>query len=115
MAGVTAQWHLERKLPIHMVNQTGSLTLLFRLERREDLHGSTETKPDSPVDAPEELRVPCRPWRGNLRFLPHLQMRTSAPAATGVESQGAPRDSQGDWTSLKAHERVPEVPVGTRE
>ena len=115
MAGVTALWHHDRKPPIPMVNLTGSLTLLFRLERREDLHGSTETKPDSPVDAPEELRVPCRPWRGNLRFRPHLQMRTSAPAVTAEGSRGTPRDSSGDRTSLRPHERVPEVPVGTRE
>ena len=41
MAGVTALWHLERKPLIPMVNPTGSLTLLFQLERRADLHGST--------------------------------------------------------------------------
>ena len=42
-------------------------------------------------------------------------MRTSAPAATAEESRGAPRDLGGDWTSLRPHEWVPEVPVITRE
>ena len=41
MAGVTALWHLERKPPIPSDNLTGSLTLLFQLVRRADLHGST--------------------------------------------------------------------------
>ena len=41
MAGVTALWRLERKTPIPMVKPTGSLTLIFLLERRVDLHGST--------------------------------------------------------------------------
>ena len=42
-------------------------------------------------------------------------MRTLAPAATAEESQGAHSDSRGDWTSLKSHERVAEVPVITQE
>ena len=41
MAGEAALWRLERKPPIPMVNPTGSLTLLFRIERRADLHGCT--------------------------------------------------------------------------
>ena len=41
MVVVTALWRLEGKPPIAMFNQTGCLTLLLRLKRREDLHGST--------------------------------------------------------------------------
>ena len=74
-----------------------------------------ETKPDSPLDTPEKPRYPCRPRRGNLSFQPHLQMRTSAPAATTEESLRAPRDSRREWTSPRPHERIPEVPVITRE
>ena len=40
IAGVTALWLLETKLQIPTVNPTGSLTLLFRLDR-VDLHAST--------------------------------------------------------------------------
>ena len=65
-----------------------------------------ETRPDTPVDAPEEPRDPCRPWRGTLRFWRQLQMRTSAPARTAEESLWAPRDSHGDCPSLMPHERV---------
>ena len=42
-------------------------------------------------------------------------MRTSALALTGEESQEAPRNSHGDWTFLRQHEWVPEVPVITQK
>ena len=42
-------------------------------------------------------------------------MRTAAPEVTGEESREAPHNSHGDWTFLRQHERVPEVPVVTRE
>ena len=74
-----------------------------------------ETRPDSHVDAPEEPRDPCRPWSRNLSLRPHLQMRTSAPAATAEEFRGAPGDSHGDWASLRLHKWIPAVPVLTRE
>ena len=48
-----------------------------------------KTRPDSTLDAPEEPRDQCRPWRGTLRFRPQLQMRTLAPAATAEEFRGA--------------------------
>ena len=74
-----------------------------------------ESRPDSPVETPEEPRDPCWHWRGNLRFRPQLQMRTSAPAATAEESQEALPNSHGDWTLLRPHKQVPEVAVITRE
>ena len=42
MAGVTALWRLETKPPISMVISTGNVTLLFQLDSRVDLHGSTQ-------------------------------------------------------------------------
>ena len=48
-----------------------------------------------------------------MRFLPQIQMRTSALAVTAEVSQGAPRDSYRDWTSLRTREWVPEVTVVT--
>ena len=53
--------------------------------------------------------------RGNLSFWPQLQMKTSALVATAEESRGAAGNSHGDWTFLRPHDRVPEVPVVTRE
>ena len=97
------------------VNTTGSLTLLSQLEKRMDLHVSSEARPDFPAETPEEPRDPCWHWRGNLMFWPQLQMRTSAPAMTVEESWEAPHNSYRDWTFLRPHEWVPEVPVVTRE
>ena len=80
-----------------------------------DLHVSSEARPDFPAETPEEPRDPCWHWRGNLMFWPQLQMRTSAPAMTVEESWEAPHNSYRDWTFLRPHEWVPEVPVVTRE
>ena len=74
-----------------------------------------KSRPDCPVETPEKPRVPCWHLRGNLRFQPQLQMRTSAPAATSEESRVAPGNTHGDWTFLKPHERVTDVHITTRE
>ena len=72
-----------------------------------------EMRPDSPVEMSEKPRDSCRHWRGNLSFWTQLQMRTLAPAATAEESPEAPRNSHGNWTFLKPHEQVTDVPVET--
>ena len=82
---------------------------------REESGTARETRPDSPVETPEEPRDPCQHWRGTLRFRPQLQMSTSAPAAIAEESRETPCNSHGDWTFLRPHERVPEVPVVTQK
>ena len=82
------------------VNSTGSLTML---------------RPDSPVKTPGEHRNQCQHSIESLRYQPQLQMRTTTLAATGKESREGPRNSHGDWTFLRQHEGVPEVPVVTRE
>ena len=74
-----------------------------------------ERRIDSPVETPEEPRDLCKQWKGNLRFRPQVQMRTAALAVSEEESWEAPRNSHGDWTFVKPHEWVPEVPVITRE
>ena len=74
-----------------------------------------EMRPDSLVDTPEEPQDPCQHWRGNLRLRPRLETTSEDPSPTGEESQEAPRKSHGDWSFLRPHERVPEVPVITRE
>ena len=43
-------------------------------------------------------------------FQPQLKMRNSVLAAIAKESQGATHNSHGDWTFLRPHELVPEVP-----
>ena len=89
--------------------------MLFQLEGRADLHVSTRY----------EARLNCENSRGTLRCMSALernpevlastQMRTSAPEATAEESREAPRNLPGDWTFLRPHKRLPEVPVITPE
>ena len=72
-----------------------------------------KTRTDSPVNTPEEPCGPCWHWRGILRFWPLFQMRTSATAVTAEECREALHNLHGDWTFMRPHERVPEVPVIT--
>ena len=44
-----------------------------------------EMRPNSLLDAQEEPRDPCWPWRGTLSFRPQLQLRTSGLAETVEE------------------------------
>ena len=91
------------------VNLRGSLTLLFHLKRRADLHVSTQ------LEVSRGPRDPCQHWRITLRFQPQLHMRTLSLAATAEESREPSQNSHGDWAFLRPHERVPDVPVVTRE
>ena len=47
-------WQLERKPPIPMFNQTGNLTRFLGSKGELICMAPKETRPDSPVDAPEE-------------------------------------------------------------
>ena len=60
-----------------------------------------ETRPDSPVETPEEPQVPCLHGRDTLKFLSQIQIRTSATATTAEESREALHNSHGDWTFLR--------------
>ena len=104
-----------KKATVPYVNSTGSLTVFFSLRRKRTCMSPHKMRPDSPVETPEEPRDPCQHCRGNLRLQPQLQMMTVAAAATGEGSQEAPHNSHGDWTFLRPHEWVPEVPIITRE
>ena len=105
MAGVTALWRLQRKPPIPMVNPTGSLTLLFQLKRRADLHGSTrdetslhsghprgipismsalETNPEVPASNPDEDLGPGSDCRRIPRGPSRLTWRLYLPEAPRV-------------------------------
>ena len=90
-------------------------TALTAPEGKRTWMSPLETRPDSPVETPEEPQDPCRHGRGTWRFWPQLQMRTTAWEPTSEESREAPGNSHGDWTFLRTHKRVPQVPVIIRE
>ena len=73
-----------------------------------------KTRPDSPVPT---LQGPCHPsqkWRGNLRFLPQLEMRPSSIAPNPDESREAPPNSTVSLNSQRHLENLPEV-TGTSQ
>ena len=74
-----------------------------------------ETRTDSPGETPEVPQDPCQHWRGILRFRHRLRTRSEAPASTGRNPERPPSNSHGDWPFLRPLERVPEVPVVSRE
>ena len=114
MASVTAQWHPERKTSIFMVNLTGRLTLLF------GSRGSRITWLQK-----DESWLPCGRPKGTPRPMSELERKHEATASTPHEELGsgsdcrgigvAPRESRGRWTTQKPHNRIPEVPIVTRE
>ena len=73
-----------------------------------------KTRPDSPVPT---LQGPCHPsqkWRGNLRFLPQLEMRPSSIAPNPDESREALPNSTVSVNSQRHLENLPEV-TGTSQ
>ena len=74
-----------------------------------------ETRTDSTVETPEVPQDPSHHWRGILRFHHRLHTRSSAGASNGEESREALEQLHGDWPFLRPPERVPEVPVVSRE
>ena len=95
-----------------------------------------EGKRDTVATAREESARACRHSRGGLTPLGRLQKYPKIHVSTGEESSGSGTDStqclrprhrrernperplsnsHGDWTFLRPPERVPEVPVVSRE
>ena len=59
----------------------------------------------------EGTHTSCHNSRNTLRFpLPH-ELRPDSPAVTPEHSCAGPRNSNGDLTSLRQHERLPELLV----
>ena len=95
-----------------------------------------EGKRDTAATAGEESARPCPHWRRKLTPLGRLQKYPKIHVSTGEESSGSgsdstqgfrsrhrrerntetpPNISHGDWPFLRPPERVPEVPVVSRE
>ena len=74
-----------------------------------------ETKTDSPGETPEVPQDPCQHWRGILRFRHDSaqDLRTRQRRERDPERPGS--NSSGDLPLLRPPERVPEVPVLSRE
>ena len=95
-----------------------------------------EEKRDTAATAREEIACACPHSRCRMIFLGRLQKYPKIPVSTGEESSGSGTDStqdlrprhrgernperppsnlHGDWPFLRPPERVPEVPIVSRE
>ena len=59
----------------------------------------------------EGTHTSCCNLRNTLRFPLPCELRPDSPAVTPEHSRACPHDSNGDLTSLRQHERLPEFPV----
>ena len=104
-----------RKAPDHLIHANGSATLLLQLGRKAHVHAPIQTRTDSPGETPEVPKV-------------HVSTIEES-SGSGTEStkglrpwyrreripERHPSNSHGDWPFLRPPERVPVVPVVSRE
>ena len=74
-----------------------------------------ETGIDFPGETPEVPQDPCQQRTGILRFRHRLHTRSYDLASMGEESRESPENSHGDWPFPRPPDRVPDVPVVSRE
>ena len=98
-----------------LIHSTGRMTLLLQLGRKALFNAPTRMRTDSPGETPEVPQDPCQAWRGILRFR-HRLHKGLRPWHLREWNPESPRsNSHGDWPFLRPPERVPEVPVVSRE
>ena len=98
-----------------LIHAKGSVTLLLQLGRKAHVHAPLDTRTDSPGETPDLPQDPCQHWRGILRLRHQLHTRYWDPASTKRNPERPLSNSHGDWPFLRPPERVPEVPVISRE
>ena len=74
-----------------------------------------ETRTESLGETSEVPQDPCQHWRGMLRFWHLLHTRSLPRHRRERNPEIPPSKSHGDWPFLRPPERVPEVPVVSRE
>ena len=74
-----------------------------------------EKRTDSPGETPEVPQDPCQHWRGILRSGTDSTQGLRLRHRWERNPERPPSNSYGDWPFLRPPERVPEVPVVSRE
>ena len=93
----------------------GSVTLLLQLGRKALFNAPTRMKTDSPGETPEVPQDPCQHWRGILRFQDRPTQGLRPRHRRDRNPERPPSISHGDWPFLRPPQRVPEVPVVSRD
>ena len=97
------------------IHAKGSVTRRLQLARKELVHDPTGDETDSPgvtAEVPQDPRQHCR---GILRCWPRIHTSLRPQHRWERNHERSPNNSQGDWPFLRPPERVPEVPVVSRE
>ena len=98
-----------------LIPAKGSPSLLLQLGRKAHVHAPTETRTDSPGETPEVPQDPCQHWRGILSFRHPLHTRSKPQHRRERNPERPPSNSHVKRPFLRPPERVPEVPVVSRE
>ena len=93
----------------------GSSTLLLQFGGKCTCMPPLETRTDSPGETTEVPQDPCHHWRGILRFGTDSTQGFRLRHRREWNTERPPSNSHGDWPFLRPPERVPEVPVVSRE
>ena len=128
---LTPRWHVEQpcgkaslesfvgkprvKATDPLIQAKGSATLLLHLGGKRTCMPPLETRTDFPGETPEVPQNPYQHWRGILRFGSESTQDLRPRHRLERNPERPPSNSHGDWPSLKAPERIPEVPVVSRE
>ena len=106
---------LRGKATDSLIHAKGSLTTLLQLGRKSHVHAPLETRTDSPGETPGVPQNSWQHWRGILRFGTESTQDLRPPHRRDRNPERPPSNSHGDWAFLRPTERVPEVPVVSRE
>ena len=93
----------------------GSSTLLLQLGGKCTCMPPLETRTDSPGETPEVPQDPCQQWRGILTSSTDSTQGLRPRLRRERNPERPPSNSHGDWPFLRPQERVPDVPVVSRE
>ena len=98
-----------------LIHEKGSVTLLLQLGRKAKVHAPLETRTDASGETPEVPQDPCQHWRGILSFRHPLHTRSKPQHRRERNPERPPSNSHVKRPFLRPPERVPEVPVVSRE
>ena len=98
-----------------LISAMGSVNCCYRWGGKRTCMPPHETRSDSPGEIPEVPQAPCQHWRGILRFCNDSTQGLRPRNRRERNPERPPSISHGDWPFLRPPDRVPEVPVLSRE
>ena len=98
-----------------MIHAKGSVTLLLQLGRKAHVHAPLETRTDSPGETPEVPKIHVSTGEESSGSGTHSTQGLRPRYRRVRNHERPPSNEHVDWPLLSPSERVPEVPVISRE